>query len=556
MMVKARRIWLGLLAVSAAVTLASTPAAAQKKPNIVMLMSDDAGWADFGAYLGGAALGHPTPNLDRLAKEGVTFTNWYGQASCTAGRASFMTGRIPIRSALSVVVVPGDPNGLGKETPTIAEFYQKNGYSTYFSGKWHLGDKPEFYPIEHGFDEMKQFAAYYPGVYGYSDTSRYAHPWFPKGNAEFWKMYTSVVNLYEWEGTAGKPAVKGDNGAVITLENLAEFDMRQTDSAIEYIKNHAKDSKPFFMDVNFMKLHQPTSPNKMFAGKSHLGDYSDSVLELDYNVGRIMDVIRAEAPDTIVIFTADNGAWQDAWPDAGTHPYRGEKGSSFEAGWRVPGIMWAPGKIPAGVVLHEMMSHMDVWPTTATMVGLQAPAKGEMMDNSGKPIYFDGIDNSAYVTGKAKHSARDSWIYIDGESFQGMRADIDNEPDVRIAWKYLWTSKDTWLGPDQNLGAIGSTYNLTMDPYEKYDMTFNGAVSTRSPTTSPGRYAGMDNGWVFSLVDIPLTEFNKSIVKYPNIERFPGGASNDLKPNLQNPKNPLPYDPTKLPKTIGGSGGG
>jgi arylsulfatase len=269
-----------------------------------------------------------------------------------------------------------------------------------------------------------------------------------------------------------------------------------------------------------------------------------------------MDVIRAEAPDTIVIFTADNGAWQDAWPDAGAHPYRGEKGSAFEAGWRVPGIMWAPGKIPAGVVLHEMMSHMDVWPTTATMVGLQAPTKGEMMDNNGKPIYFDGIDNSAYVTGKAKHSARDSWIYIDGENFQGMRADIDNEPDIRIAWKYLWTSKDTWLGPDQNLGAIGSTYNLTMDPYEKYDMTFNGAVSTRSPTTSPGRYAGMDNGWVFSLVDIPLTEFNKSIVKYPNIERFPGGASNDLKPNLQNPKNPLPYDSTKLPKTVGGSGGG
>ena len=354
---------------------------------------------------------------------------------------------------------------------------------------------------------------------------------------------------------AGQPAVKGDNGAVITLENLAEFDMRQTDSAIEYIKKHAKDSKPFFMDVNFMKLHQPTSPNKMFAGKTHLGDYSDSVLELDYNVGRIMDVIRAEAPDTIVIFTADNGAWQDAWPDAGTHPYRGEKGSSFEAGWRVPGIMWAPGKIPARTVLHEMMSHMDVWPTTAAMVGLKSPTKGETLDNSGKPIYFDGIDNSAYVTGKAKHSARDSWIYIDGETFQGMRADIDNEPDVRIAWKYLWTSKDTWLGAEQNLGAIGSTYNLTMDPYEKYDMMFNGAVSTRNPTTSPGRYAGMDNGWVFSLVDIPLTEFNKSIVKYPNIERFPGGASNDLKPNLQNPKNPLPYDPTTLPKTIGGGGG-
>ena len=304
---------------------------------------------------------------------------------------------------------------------------------------------------------MKQFAAYYPGVYGYSDTSPNAHPWFPKGNAEYWKMYQSVVNLYEWEGTAGKPAVKGDNGAVITLENLADFDMRQTDSAVEYIKQHAKDGKPFFMDVNFMKMHQPTSPNKMFAGKSHLGNYSDSMLELDYNIGRIMDAIRAEAPDTIVIITADNGAWQDAWPDAGTHPFRGEKGSPFEAGWRVPGIMWAPGKIPAGLVLHEMMSHMDVWPTTAAMVGLNAPPKGEMMDNNGKPIYFDGIDNSAYVTGKAKHSARNGWIYIDGENFSGVRADValDPEaPDVKIAWKTLYTSKDTWMGPTLNMGAV------------------------------------------------------------------------------------------------------
>ena len=184
-----RSTWLGMFASLAAFAVAVTPATAQKKPNVVMLMTDDTGWADFGVYLGGAALGHPTPNIDRIAKEGAMFTNWYGQASCTAGRASFMTGRIPIRSALSVVVVPGDPNGLRKETPTIAEFYQKNGYSTYFSGKWHLGDMPEFYPIEHGFDEMKQFAAYYPGVYGYSDTAPNAHPWFPKGNAEYWKMY-------------------------------------------------------------------------------------------------------------------------------------------------------------------------------------------------------------------------------------------------------------------------------------------------------------------------------------------------------------------------------
>ncbi len=138
------------------------------RPNIVMLMTDDTGWSDFGCYSGGGAgLGHPTPNVDRIAKEGAVFTNWYGQASCTAGRASFLTGRIPIRSALSIVVAPGDENALRKETPTIAEFFKKNGYSTYFSGKWHLGDKPEAYPIEHGFDEMKNFAAYYAGVYTY-----------------------------------------------------------------------------------------------------------------------------------------------------------------------------------------------------------------------------------------------------------------------------------------------------------------------------------------------------------------------------------------------------
>ena len=159
-----------------------------QRPNIVMLMTDDTGWNDFGAYSGGgAALGHPTPNIDRIAKEGAVFTNWYGQASCTAGRASFITGRIPIRSALSIVVAPGDENALKKETPTIAEFFKKNGYSTYFSGKWHLGDKPAAYPIEHGFDEMKAFAAYYPGVYTYSDTSKWFHPWFPSNNEEFKK---------------------------------------------------------------------------------------------------------------------------------------------------------------------------------------------------------------------------------------------------------------------------------------------------------------------------------------------------------------------------------
>jgi arylsulfatase len=149
-------------------------------------------------------------------------------------------------------------------------------------------------------------------------------------------------------------------------------------------------------------------------------------------------------------------------------------------------------------------------------------------------------------------------MYIDGETFGGMRADIGGDPDnpdLWIAWKYLWTAKDTWLGPEENLGGIGSVYNLTMDPYEKYDMTFNGAVSTRMPTTSPGRYAGYDNGWALALMYPPLVEFDKSIMKYPNIKRFPGGASDDLRPNLQQPENPVPaLDPANPPKVKAASG--
>jgi arylsulfatase A-like enzyme len=281
------------------------------------------------------------------------------------------------------------------------------------------------------------------------------------------------------------------------------------------------------------------------------------VLELDSNIGRIMDVIRAEAPDTIVVFTSDNGAWQDAWPDAGVTPFRGEKGSVFEGAFRVPGIMWAPGRIPAGRVLDQMMSHMDVWPTTAAMADIKPPP-ADWVDNNGKGIYFDGIDNSAYVTGRSKHSARNSFIYIDGENLGAVRADIGDDPDnpdLKIAWKYLFTAKDTWLGPEQPLGGIGALYNLTMDPFEKYDMTFNGAMSYRLSSSSPGKYAGQDNGWALALIYPPLIAFDQSIIKYPNIKRFPGGASDDLRPNLQNPSNPVPaLDPAKPPRVKAGGG--
>jgi arylsulfatase A-like enzyme len=548
-----RKLTMGALAISGIMLAgAAVPSAAQNtKPNIVMLMTDDTGWNDFGAYSGGGAtLGHPTPNIDKMAKEGAVFTSWYGQASCTAGRASFMTGRIPIRSALSIVVAPGDENYLKPETPTIAEFFKKNGYTTYFSGKWHLGDKPVAYPTNHGFDEMKEFAAYYAGVYSYPDTSKWFHPWFPSYNPEFQKAWDSVVNLGEWEGVAGQPATKV---ATITYDYMATMDERQADYAVDYIKTHATSGKPFFMDVNWIKMHNPTNAAPDFRGKSHLGDYSDSLMEMDADIGRVLDAIHQYAPNTIVILTADNGAWLDAYPDAGTTPFRGEKGSAFEGGWRVPAIMTWPGHIPAGVQYGEMMSHIDCWSTLAAMAGVTPPPTGEMKDNNGKPIYFDSIDNSSYILGKSPHSARRSWVYINGEYLNAIRVDMAgdaDEPWLNIAWKFVWTAKDSWLGPTQSLGSIPAVYNLTMDPFERYDMVFNGAEGEMNGLrSSPGRYAGEDNGWSAGLYSVVLADFDKTIIKYPSIERFPGGASNDLIPDLQHPKNPVPaLDINHMPK--------
>jgi arylsulfatase len=217
-----------------------------------------------------------------------------------------------------------------------------------------------------------------------------------------------------------------------------------------------------------------------------------------------------------------------------------------------------PNHIPAGVSYQEMMSHIDCWSTLAAMAGITPPPHGEWTGNDGKPIYFDSIDNSAYILGKAQHSARKSWVYVNGEYLNAIRVDVGGDPKepwVNIAWKFLFTAKDSWLGPTQSLGSVPAIYNLTMDPYEKYDMTFNGAAPTRGLTTSPGRYSGQDNGWGAALMDIVLLEFDKSIMKYPNITRFPGGASNDLIPNLQHPDNPLPLlRQGKEPHTISGGG--
>jgi arylsulfatase len=547
-MVSSRHLDRALIAGFAATTatFAAGEAAAANRPNVVVIMTDDVGWGDLGSYGGGVTRSAPTPHLDRLAAEGTRFTTWYGQASCTAGRASFITGRVPIRSALSVVIGPGDPNHLHKETPTIAEFFQRNGYRTYYSGKWHLGDKPDSFPTEHGFDEMKHFAAYYAGVYAYTDPV--LHPDFPRNDPRFMAEYYKEVNDGEWEGVRGQTARRVKEH--VTYADLATFDDRQRDDAVAYIKRHAKDANPFFMYVAYLKCHNPNNPSPAFKGKSHEGEYLDALMEVDYNSGQVVQALRDAGIDknTIVVWTTDNGAWIDAWPDAGYTPFRGMKGTVFEGGWRVPAIMWWPGHIPAGRVVDGMMSHMDVWPTVASMVGLQPPPHGAWVGNDGRPIYFDGIDNSAYVLGKAAESARQDWVYIESTDLLAVRYQ---------QWKFVFTAKDSWLGPDLNLGMAGALYNLHRDPGESYDMVFNGAAPVAAGVlkTSPGRYSGQDNGWAFVYANKLIHAFNDSVTEFPNIATIPATASigSDLprfmKPNLIAPQQPAGAAERQAPNT-------
>jgi arylsulfatase len=508
----------------ALVVCSSDPSAAQqKKPNFIMIMTDDVGWGDLGCYGGGENRGCPTPNLDRIASEGMRFTNYYGQASCTAGRASFITGRIPIRTALSTVLAPGDLNGLKKEDPTIAEALKKLGYQTAQWGKWHLGDRPETFPIEHGFDEMRYMLPYYAGVYAYDYLP--LQPDFPIHNKKFMEAW-GKVNLSQWEGKAGEPAkvVKKK----FSYEDLATVDDVIREDAVNYIQKHAKDDKPFFMYLCFMKVHNPNNPSPRFKGKSPGGGrYLDALMELDDNSGQIMQAVRDAgiAENTLVVWTTDNGAWVDAWPDAGYTPFRGMKGSSYEGGYRVPAMAWWPGHITPGTTANQMMSHMDWWPTFVKLAGGTPPTR-IFKDNNGKDIVFDGVENSDFILSKGP-SNRDHFFYVTDLAFGGLR--VNN-------FKLLYTAKDTWLGPNLNL-AFPALYNLWWDPGEQYDAVFNGAAPTRGDLkTSPGRFSGEDHGWIVELSQPYFDQFFSELMTCPNRPTLPtAGSMSELVNEFNNP---------------------
>ena len=454
------------------------------KPNIIMIVSDDTGYGDLGPYGGGVGRGMPTPNIDRLAAEGMSFFSFYAQPSCTPGRAAMQTGRFPNRSGMTTVAFQGQPGGLPREEWTLASVLKTSGYKTFFTGKWHLGESDYAYPTAHGYDEMKYCGLYHLNAYTYADPT-----WFPDMSPELRAMFARVTKG-SLSGNAGgpvredfkingqyvdTPVVNGKEGVV----GIPFFDGYVEKAAIEYLDRNANSREPIFMSINFMKVHQPNLPHPDYIHKSlSKSKYADSVVELDARIGRIMDKIRSlpNANNTLVFYTTDNGAWQDVYPDAGYTPFRGTKGTLREGGNRVPAIAWMPGKVAPNSKTHDVVGGLDLMATFAAVGGAKLPTQ----DRAGQPIIFDSYDMSPLMFGTGK-SARTTWFYFtENELSPGA---------IRYAnYKFVFNLRgddgastgglavDTnlgWKGAEKYVATVPQVFDLWQDPQERYDIFMN-----------------------------------------------------------------------------------
>jgi arylsulfatase len=333
---------------------------AADKPNILFIVSDDTGYGDLCPYGGGEGRGMPTPNIDRLAAEGMTFFSYYAQPSCTPGRAAMITGRIPNRSGMTTVAFQGQGGGLPHAEWTLGSVLKTGGYKTYFTGKWHLGEADYALPNAQGYDVMEHVFLYHCNAYTYGDPT-----WFPDMDPKLREMFDRVTKG-SMSGNAGEKAhqdwkVNGqyvdtpDKGVV----GIPFMDKYVEQSGLKFLEDAAKNpNQPFFISINFMKVHQPNLPAPEFIHKSmSKSKYADSVVELDARIGHVMDKLRELGleKNTLVFYTTDNGAWQDVYPDAGYTPFRGTKGTVREGGNRVPAIAVWPGKIKPGVKNHDIV---------------------------------------------------------------------------------------------------------------------------------------------------------------------------------------------------------
>ena len=386
------------------------------KPNILILWGDDIGWWNI-SYNSRGQMGYRTPNIDRIANEGVAFTDYYGQQSCTAGRAAFITGQNPIRTGLTKVGMPGADVGLKAEDPTIAELLKPHGYATGQFGKNHLGDKDEFLPTMHGFDE------FFGNLYHLNAEEEPEDPDYPK-DPEFKKRFgpRGVLHyLGRWKRRAKDRGHRAaDKEAHGNHRRGGDRNMR-----CDFIDEGHKEGKPFFVWYNTTAMHFRTHCAEKHKGKSGQGDYNDVMVAHDENIGTMLKKLDelGIAEDTIVMYSTDNGAHYNSWPDAGITPFRSEKNTNWEGGWRVPAFVRWPGKFKAGTVLqrHRDASGLagDV-PCCRRRTGHQREAsQGHKVGETTYKVHIDGYNMLPYLTGEVKESPRQSFFYIsdDGEIF-------------------------------------------------------------------------------------------------------------------------------------------
>ena len=534
--------------------LALTASAQPAKPNIILLVSDDTGYGDLGPYGGGEGRGMATPHIDRLANEGMTFFTFYAQPSCTPGRAAMQTGRIPNRSGMTTVAFQGQGGGLPAAEWTLASVLKTAGYNTFFTGKWHLGEDDYALPNAQGYDEMRYAGLYHLNAYTYADPT-----WFPDMSDELRAMFKKVTKG-SMSGKAGQKPVEDFkiNGQYVDtpttktpdypngVVGIPYFDGYVQKAALEYLDQAAKSNTPFFMNVNFMKVHQPNLPHPDFRGKSaSKSKYADSVVELDARIGAIMDKVRALGLDknTIVFYTTDNGAWQDVYPDAGYTPFRGTKGTVREGGNRVPAIAWMPGKIKAGTKNHDILGGLDLMATFAAIGGAKIPEK----DREGKPIIFDSFDISSVLFGTGK-SQRNEWFYFTENELSPGAVRVGNYKAVfnlrgdngSATGGLAVDSNLGWKGAEKYVATVPQVFDLWQDPQERYDLFMNNYT---------------ERTWTMVTIGQAVAEKMKTYVKYPprkmQSESYSGPLTLSQYQRFNNVREALEKEGFKLPMPNG-----